>query len=71
MRREGTRCAVSRLILLLTLLTSGALIAQEHDFDDISPIEVHRQLIDVLLELEYLKLDHFKYDPYLPRERVD
>ena len=52
-----------RLILLLTLLTSGALIAQEHDSDDISPIEeVHRQLIDVLLELEYLKLDHFKYD---------
>ena len=52
-----------RLILLLTLLASGVLIAQEHDSDDIPPIEeIHRQLLDVLLELEYLKLDHFKYD---------
>lgn len=52
-----------RLILLLTLLASGALIAQEHDSNEIPSIEeIHRQLLDVLLELEYLKLDHFKYD---------
>ena len=52
-----------RLILLLTLLASRPLIAQEPGPDEIPSIEeIHRQLLHVLLQLEYLKLDHFKYD---------